>query len=144
MKIRILPTIILSAAVSLSLNVHASCASETLSIRGYATQSGTAPKRLATATVREFKDSVLTVTVNKTSQTVMIDDNTIIKKAGKQAAASDIKAGMQVRITFMDHSGKKVAKVIEIHSGSTHDRTESKPSTTKAPPMEKAGPLLLK
>ena len=83
MKSKILPNIILFFITALVIAISAAYASEPLSTRGHPTSTGTAPKRLALATVKEVKDSVLTVTIYNTEHAITIDDKTRLTRDGK-------------------------------------------------------------
>jgi Domain of unknown function (DUF5666) len=61
-----------------------------------------------------------------TEWTFAVDSKTAIRKAGKAVTAADMKAGDQVEVRYMDHSGKMTAVAIQI-----------KPTTAAAKPTEK-------
>jgi hypothetical protein len=141
MKSKILLKIILSFITALAIAIAAAYASEPLSVRGHPTSTGTAPKRLALATVTEIQDSVLTVKVNDVVHNALMDDKTKITRNGKPAALSDIKTGMKVRITFIERSGSKIATTIEISSGAGPETAKPIPALPP-PPGTKTVPAL--
>jgi Domain of unknown function (DUF5666) len=61
-----------------------------------------------------------------TEWTFAVDSKTAIRKSGKAVTAADLKAGDQVEVRYMDHSGKMTAVAIQI-----------KPTTAAAKPTEK-------
>jgi Domain of unknown function (DUF5666) len=58
--------------------------------------------------------------------TFAVDSKTAIRKSGKAVTSADLKAGDQVEVRYMDHSGKMTAVAIQI-----------KPTTAAAKPTEK-------
>jgi hypothetical protein len=58
--------------------------------------------------------------------TFAVDSKTAIRKSGKAVTAADLKAGDQVEVRYMDHSGKMTAVAIQI-----------KATTAAAKPTEK-------
>ena len=142
MKSKILLNIILSFITALAIAAAAAYADEPLSVRGHPTSTGTAPKRLALATVTEIQDSVLTVKVYDVVHNVLKDDETKITRNGKPAALSDIKTGMKVRITFIERSGRKVATAIEIGSGAGPEAAKPKPALPQPRPAYKVAPAV--
>lgn len=142
MKLKTLLIIIPSLIAALMLSLASAYASESLSVRGYPSSTGTAPKRLAQSTVTEIRDSVLTLTVNNAVHTVMIDDKTKITRNGKSAARADIKTGTKVRISFIEQSGHKVATAVEIISDEGREAAKPKPDLPQPRPAYKVAPAL--
>ena len=137
MKSKILMNIILFFIAALAIAIAAAYASEPLSVRGHPTSTGTAPKRLALATVKEVKDSVLTVKIYNTEHAVTIDDKTRLTRDGKPSTLSDIKTGMRVKITFVERSGRKIATTVDTRSDAKPEGTEppaSPPSPNRTVP----------
>lgn len=139
MKVKV-SNIILSLIAALVFSFTSAYASESLSVRGHPSSTGTAPKRLAQASVKEIQGSVLTVAVNNVVHTVTIDDKTKITRNGKAAALSDIKTGTKVRISFIERSGRKVATSVDIFSGDGREAAKPKPDLPQPRPAYKVAP----
>ena len=129
MKPKILLNIILFFVIALSVAITVAYASEPLSVMGHPTSTGTAPKRLALSTVKDVKDSVLTVKIYNTEYAMTIDDKTRLTRDGKPAVLSDIKTGMRVRITFVERLGRKFATVVDIRSDAKPEVIEPRPAS---------------
>src|ERR1700690_2255492 len=129
MKPKILLNIVLFFVIALSVAITVAYASEPLSVMGHPTSTGTAPKRLALSTVKDFKDSVLTVKIYNTEYAMTIDDKTRLTRDGKPAVLSDIKTGMRVRITFVERLGRKFATVVDIRSDAKPEVIEPRPAS---------------
>jgi hypothetical protein len=129
MKSKILLNIILFFITALAIAIAAAYASEPLSVMGHPTSTGTAPKRLALSTVKDVKDSVLTVEIYNTEHAMTIDDKTRLTRDGKPAVLSDIKTGMRVRITFVERSGRKIATAVDIRSDAKPEGIEPRPAS---------------
>lgn len=60
--------------------------------------------------------------------TFAVDPKTKIKKAGKDVAAADLKAGDNVQVRYMEHEGKSVAQTITVRADAKKD--DKKAATT--------------
>jgi hypothetical protein len=130
---RLLLTIILALAMALPSMVLALDNGQPLSVKGLYTAPGTAPKRLALATVTAVQDSMLTIKVNNVVHNIVIDDKTKITRNSASLQPSDIKKGMKVRISFIDRAGSKIATTIDI-------RSDAEPEATAPPPAPPTPP----
>jgi Domain of unknown function (DUF5666) len=62
--------------------------------------------------------------------TFALDPKTKVKKSGKDVSASDLKAGDNVRVRYMEHDGKMVAQTITVSGGGMAKKDEKKPAAT--------------
>jgi len=60
--------------------------------------------------------------------TFAVDSKTAIRKSGKAITTTDLKAGDQVQVRYMDHEGKATAMAVQVKPGA---------SSAKAQPAEK-------
>lgn len=77
--------------------------------------------KYASGTVKSASgDSVVVAGKAKNKEaewTFAVDPKTKIKKAGKDIAAGDLKAGDNVQVRYMEHDGKTVAQSITVRGG---------------------------
>jgi hypothetical protein len=130
---RLLLTIILALAMALPSMILALDNGQPLSVKGLYTAPGTAPKRLALATVTAVQDSMLTIKVNNVVHNIVIDDKTKITRNSASLQPSDIKKGMKVRISFIDRAGSKIATMIDIRSDAEPEATAPTPAQPPSP-----------
>ena len=135
---RLIFTIILALTVALPNMVLAVDNFQPLNVKGFQTAPGTAPKRLALAIVTAAQDSLLTIKVNNVVHNIVIDDKTKITRNGKPLQQVDIKMGMKVRISFVEHAWSKVATIIDVRFDAETEATTPMPVPPTPPPESKA------
>ena len=128
-------TIILALTMALPYIVSAVDTSHPMSVRGFQTAPGTAPKRLALAKVTAVQDSSLTIKVNNVTHKILIDDKTKITRNGKPLQQADIKMGMKVRISFVERAGSKVATAIDVRLDAEPEAIAPMPAPPPSPPL---------
>jgi len=133
MSDRLVITIILALSIALPNTVLAVDNSQPMNVRGFPTAPGTAPKRLALATVTAVQDSLLTIKVNNATHKILIDNKTKITRNGKPLQQPEIKEGMKVRISFVERAGSKVATAIDVRLDAEPEANAPLPTPPPSP-----------
>jgi hypothetical protein len=63
--------------------------------------------------------------------TFAVDSKTAIRKSGKAITGTDLKAGDQVHVRYMDHEGKATAMAVQVKPGATSAKAAAPPAEKK-------------